>query len=192
MPVEDIRDALSGINNPDHNFEQYIGKIALEDLVAFLKTKPVNLNRFIDRETGKIYGEEQNGFFLYRANCASCHGYDGAFMLISIDGKDNYLSDLAFEDPWRMFHKIRFGHPDSEMPAMEEENWSLQNVADVLVYLRTLPQLREEHELEGIEIVRLDYSQQADLNLQIYFSGAIFLLVLIGAVITIRKSKPSS
>ena len=57
---------------------------------------------------------------------------------IDIDGAG--VSAIANDNPWETLHKIRFGHPGSEMPSSVESGWSTQDGADVLGYAQTLPE----------------------------------------------------
>ena len=85
-------------------------------------------------------GDISKGKNLYNAKCSSCHGMDGD----KIDFK--YKKDglqgvgwLAVENPQESIHKIRWGHPGSNMPSLiVDEKLTEQDAIDILTYTQSL------------------------------------------------------
>jgi hypothetical protein len=131
--------ALSGKNDPLHNFAQYMAISDLNDLVDFIKGGLVDDNQFINQQTlDVIGGDTTNGKKLYDGSCGTCHGPTGAAKDIVLDGKEVDLGTVAAIDPWRFLHKPRFGPPGTDMPlhAATSPAWTPQDGRDVLAYVQ--------------------------------------------------------
>lgn len=102
-----------------HNFGDYMGEYQLWSLAEFIVNGGVvNTNKYI-RVLGSAYnGNDTKGGMIYSGgflgmtdldridfDCQRCHGGTGT----GISGVDVFAS--AWQDPWRFFHKIRFGSP---------------------------------------------------------------------------------
>ena len=84
-------------------------------------------------ETG-VFSETdiaQKGEDLYKQECRSCHGPDGARINFGTAEAPIFLGNLS-DAPWRMVHLIRFGHLYVSAPDSDELGWSEQDVFDVL------------------------------------------------------------
>lgn len=189
---EDILAWLDGSRDANHNFARYINKTALDDLVAFLRTKQVDVALMIDYETRIALGNKENGELLYEQTCVACHGEDGRGRNFATISNPAFLGDVAWDDPWRTVHKIRFGHPASNMPAAENLGWTLQEVADVLAFLQELPTAieRPDPALESTQALAVRLEEQGDIKPVIYATIGIMLIILISAWISaLRKRK---
>jgi len=65
---------------------------------------------------------------------SACHGDDGREIVVD---ETLYMHDLARKNPWEYLHKVRFGHPGSEMLGTVDYQFSgldLQSAADVTKY----------------------------------------------------------
>ena len=80
------------------------------------------------------HGEE-----LYASSCAACHGSDGKALNFGDEQEPEYTGTLANDNPWEFLHKVRFGHPGTEMPSAVENGWTTEDAMDVLGYSQTLP-----------------------------------------------------
>lgn len=137
---EEIVAVLSGKVDSQHDFSPYIPEADLKALAHFLKTSLVNDNEYIDSKTFKVLGgDAANGKALYEAQCARCHGADGATLRFRFEGRDATLGTLALLDPWRFLHKTRFGTPGTEMVIGYDLGWTAQQGRDVLLYAQSLP-----------------------------------------------------
>jgi cytochrome c553 len=189
---EDIRAWLDGSRDANHNFTPYINNTALDDLVAFLRTKQVDVALMIDYDSRTALGNKENGEVLYLETCVSCHGENGKRRNFANATNPVYLGDVAWQDPWRAVHKIRFGHPASNMPASENLGWTLQEVADVLAYMQTLPTARPpiDPTLESTRAMAIRLEEQGEISPVIYATVAIMLIILVSAGISaLRKPK---
>lgn len=182
MPNQEILNWLNGTANPSHNFSAYLSPEAMLDLVAFLRTKQVNIALLVDYPTQRALGTSESGQPLYAVTCERCHGDDGSQLNFGSASQPVFIGDIGRLDPWRMIHKIRFGHPGSDMPASEALGWPLQDVADLLAYTQTLPlgQPPPTPQPGGVAVVTVDYSEQGDTTPIVIAAGAI-LLVILGA-----------
>lgn len=137
MSTSDLRKALNGKANSSHDFS-VMGDDAIDDTVNFLKAGTINDRQYIDYASKKATaGNSAAGKALYETTCVSCHGADGK--LIDFGDGDG-MGALSNGNPWETLHKIRFGHPGSDMPSGVLKGWSTQNAVDVLAYSQTLPE----------------------------------------------------
>ncbi len=126
-------------NNAEHDFSEYMSKSEILDLVKFLREGQVAIEPVIDNQ-GKGKGNSSHGKALYEAHCSDCHGSDGN----EIDFKANKeglqgVGWLANDNPQESIHKIRWGHPGSDMPSMTvDKNLSEQDSIDILTYSQSL------------------------------------------------------
>ena len=115
------------------------------DLILFVQQGQVDTARVIDSE-GKFLGDLPRGEQIYwsgigsNTSCLHCHGSDGMNTPPNATfGYDAYPGLVSNENPWEFLHKVRFGHPGSDMPASEAAGGTLQEVADVSAYCQGLP-----------------------------------------------------
>jgi mono/diheme cytochrome c family protein len=125
------------------------------DLVRFVRTGAVNLSARVDPDTGRSIGDAEEGANAFVLQCRSCHGARGTVvngLANSPQRSDSqYLGDLARQEPWRIFHKIRFGHPGSEsfltedgrplgiMPNALEADLPLSQITNLVSACQQLP-----------------------------------------------------
>jgi hypothetical protein len=125
--------------NAEHDFSEYLSKSQILDLVKFLREGQAAINHVIDSQ-GKGKGNSTHGKVLYEAHCSDCHGSDGN----EIDFKGNKegvqgIGWLTNDNPQESIHKIRWGHPGSDMPSMTlDKNLSEQDSIDILTYSQLL------------------------------------------------------
>jgi mono/diheme cytochrome c family protein len=135
LSITDITDILSGKSDAAHDFSKYIDAAGLNDLASFIKTAAINDNQFIDPLTYDVIGgDAAHGKTLFESACATCHGEDGAKIVMSFEGVQAGLGTLASIDPWRFLHKTRFGTPGTPMVIGYTLGWSPQDGRDVLLY----------------------------------------------------------
>ena len=135
-----LKDALQGKLDPQHDFSNYLDDAAMSDLANFLKTALIDDNEYIEPVTLKAKnGDATHGKQLYDQACAECHGKDGKLISFRFEGIDGYLGALAALDPWRFLHKTRFGTPSTPMVIGYDLGWTPQDGRDVLMYAQSLP-----------------------------------------------------
>ena len=126
-------------NNAEHDFSEYLSESQILDLVKFLREGQAAIDPVIDSQ-GKGKGNSTHGKVLYGTHCSDCHGSDGN----EIDFKDNKegvqgIGWLTNDNPQESIHKIRWGHPGSDMPSMAvDKNLSEQDSIDILTYSQLL------------------------------------------------------
>lgn len=181
--VDELVAALKGGANPAHDFTPYLDDASLNDLAGFLKDELVDDAQFIDPQTLAVKdGDAAHGKTLYDAQCATCHGADGATLPFRFEGSDATLGTLATVDPWRFLHKTRFGTPGTDMVIGYDLNWSAQDGRDVLLYAQSLPSgLEGGPESGALEGREGETAEQPGGPATSVFSG---ILTALGAVLT--------
>jgi thiosulfate dehydrogenase len=92
-------------------------------------------------EDGSVAGNPAQGKGLYGAHCTECHGEDGT----TLDFKKKEagvqgVGWLARANPQETLHKIRWGHPGSDMPsALIDGGLTDAQAIDILAYCSSLP-----------------------------------------------------
>jgi cytochrome c553 len=176
---EDVLAWLDGTNNPEHNFLFYTTSVALEDVIAFIRTQQIDMDLMIDPNTGGSLGDWEQGATIYSESCLACHGISGAKVNFGSQANPLFVGDLAEAEPWRTVHVIRFGTPGGHMPASEALGWSLGRVADVLAYAQTLPRGTPEYgSTLGDAIDPLEPERQGDIQPIIWGAFAMMAVVL--------------
>lgn len=106
------------LKDKNHQYQQVLPPQALEFLAAFVVEGQVDMNKYIEPESGEVAGADLNqGKRLYNRYCARCHGEDGRFLNFSGDpSAPEYVGTVAKGNPWEAWHKIRNGQPGSYMP----------------------------------------------------------------------------
>jgi len=99
------------------------------DMAHFVSTGMIDMDQYIDRQSGKSKGDAKKGRAYYDTICTRCHGMDGK--------KEAALGTRSKKNPWQVFHKIRNGQPMKEMPALFALDPQIS--ADILAYAQQLP-----------------------------------------------------
>ncbi len=138
MSLSELLDSLKGKANVNHDFSGIINDQSLTLLAKFIGGGGVtDISMYIDSTTKlAIGGDLANGNTLFKANCAMCHGVDGTAIPF---GPEEFVGTIAKDNPWEFIHKVRFGQPGSFMPAYIENDWTIQEIVDVLTFSQTLP-----------------------------------------------------
>lgn len=135
---DDIMGWLDGSSNPDHDFSDVMEPYALEALVTFISQEMTDITSYVSAD-GSVDGDPANGRELFNGTCAACHGLDGTTINFGDDEEPEYLGTVAAGNPWEFFHKVSFGQPGEPMPAGYGLGWSMQEFADIISYVQTLP-----------------------------------------------------
>jgi len=139
--TSDLTAILKGSVDPKHNFSTYLNDDQISALAAFLKVGAViDETQYIDYATKKPKSADASkGKQLYDSRCAACHGADGKMLNFGSAEAPEYVGTLALDNPWEFLHKVRFGNPGTAMPTGVEQQWSIQDMIDMLSHSQTLP-----------------------------------------------------
>ena len=102
------------------------------DLAMFVSKGQIRSESIIDTQSKAVKGDTAAGQSYFETVCANCHGLDGKW-----DDQIPPLGKLANDNPWEVLHKVSYGQPDEEMPALNAFGTSV--AVDILAYLQTLP-----------------------------------------------------
>lgn len=138
MSAEELTAWLDGTENPDHDFSPYFEESQFSMLVAFIQRGIVDRSPYIDDDKS-VKGDATHGESLFNSVCARCHGADGKNINFGDAAEPEYVGTVASDNPWEALHKGSFGQPGTHMPAGLNFGWTLQDIADLIAYLQTLP-----------------------------------------------------
>ena len=101
------------------------------DLANFVTRGQIDMDTYIDPQTGVAKGNADRYRGEFNLLCATCHGKNGNALLTGDD-----IGDVARENPWEALHKLRNGHPNEAMPALLVLDMGM--LVDILAYTQTL------------------------------------------------------
>ncbi|MEK6223012.1 MAG: c-type cytochrome [Chloroflexota bacterium] len=136
--VEEIIEAMNGGTNSGHDFSTVMAEQDLVDISFFIVETLVDSTEIINDDKSSK-GDAAAGENMYGDVCAKCHGPEGnAINFSSIDDPE-FLGHLAPDNPWEFVHKVRYGQPGWPMPSAIRNDWSIDEVINVLAYAQTFP-----------------------------------------------------
>lgn len=119
------------INDDVHGLANLMDDQDFADLALFINKGQVDMDKYIDRASKAPKGDKGKGQIYYETVCVNCHGAQGTKV------KDMDPLGKLMGNPWEIMHKILYGQPDEEMPALYA--FDHQVAADIMAYLTTLP-----------------------------------------------------
>ncbi|MEE8479074.1 MAG: c-type cytochrome [Candidatus Neomarinimicrobiota bacterium] len=133
----DIFNAIKGVGS-DHDLSAVLDDDDIWNLTSFIIDGLVDMSLYMTN--GVATGDAANGQVLYNANCAACHGADGnVYDFESGDAGIQGVGWLADDNPQETLHKIRWGHPGTEMPSgIVDRGFTDDETGDILAYTQTL------------------------------------------------------
>jgi thiosulfate dehydrogenase len=132
----EILAVLKGSTDPNHDYSAYMDEQALTDLALYVSEQQIDTAAVL-----AMSGNADNGKKLFTDNCVDCHGPEAIAINFHPDNAPEYPATIANEDPLEMLGKLRFGQPGMpDMPAGVDLGLTDQDFADMLAYLKTLPQ----------------------------------------------------
>lgn len=126
------------IRDETHALDGKLPDDAIEALSLFVAYGQVDTDLYIDRHTKKSIGDPASGGRIFLTTCTKCHGADGRDINFKDDKEPEYVGTVANENPWETLHKIRWGHPGSQMISLLF--LGLKDQLDVLSFCQTLPE----------------------------------------------------
>lgn len=85
-------------------------------------------------------GNTRTGSYIYSRNCTHmCHGSVGIGINFGDAENPEYVGTVAYNNPWEFIHKVRNGQPGTRMPSAIINDWSENDILDLLTFARTLP-----------------------------------------------------
>lgn len=134
---KDPADIHKIIMNDTHGFtHEMIPMEAMLWLATFVSKGQLDFRQYIKPDKAVI-GNADRGKQIFQNVCAACHGFDGKALNWGDDKEPGYVGTEAQGNPWEVLHKIRAGHPGSEMPSMIA--FPVEDQIDLLKYTQTLP-----------------------------------------------------
>lgn len=130
-----VVELLMDTNHQYHGTRWFKAPLDLQDLMDlanFVSHGQIDMDDYIDPRTGTAKGDPERRKDDFNVLCATCHGKDGKALATGND-----IGEVARKRPWEALHKIRNGHPNEAMPALQVLNMTL--LVDILAYAQTLP-----------------------------------------------------
>ena len=128
---------VQSLKGPDHQLGEHLSDGEMQAIALFVQEGLMDTDQVIDRASKKAKGDKAKGARIFVTVCAKCHGFDGKKINFGDEKEPEYLGTVAAGNPWETLHKIRFGQPGQNMPAMIA--FPLEMQVDVLAYAQTLP-----------------------------------------------------
>jgi mono/diheme cytochrome c family protein len=144
-PPAEILAALKGSTNPDHDFSTVMEEQDLVDLALFVSEGTIDVNQVFNAD-GTPKGVAADGKEKFEEICSDCHGPQGNAINFKTPGAPEFLAHPANENPKQFLHRTRFGVAVWPMPSAIENEFSDQDLANVIAYAQTLP---EESDVTG-------------------------------------------
>lgn len=125
------------LKDDTHAFGNMLSENDYDALSLFVSVGQIDADLYIDREDKKSIGDEANGGRIFLATCVKCHGVDGKKINFKDEKTPEYIGTVSNSDPWEVLHKIRWGHPGTQMISLIFLH--LKEQLDVLAFCQTLP-----------------------------------------------------
>ncbi len=125
------------LKDKTHSFGNRIPDSELEAISFFVAYGQIDMDLYIDRRTNKSIGDPVNGGRIYLSTCVKCHGEDGKEINFKDAKNPAYIGTVSNKNPWETLHKIRWGHPGSQMISLLFVN--LKEQLDALSFCQALP-----------------------------------------------------
>lgn len=134
---KDPAEIIGVLRNEIHGYTaDMIPDEAMARIAHFVSLGQVDVSQYIKPDK-TVIGDAEQGKAVFQNVCAACHGFDGRALNWGDSDSPGYVGTEAQGNPWEVLHKIRFGHPGVEMPALTA--FPIESAVDVLSYAQTLP-----------------------------------------------------
>ena len=170
---------LDGSINPEHDFSSFLSPTDLSDLSAFISRGMIAPAFIADLGTFEVQGTLNVGKDYYDQYCANCHGIEGEKINFGSTNNPAFIGDVAWINPWRIAHTLRYGHTNTNVPPASQIPLSFSQQIDLLAYSQTLPNARVIVPPQEQDI---DFDSQADTAPLAYLAIAMAALVFIAVI----------
>jgi len=186
QPEEGILPYLNGQINPNHNYSAYLDEQDMKDLSAFLSGGLTLPELIADWNTFQVQGTLEVGELNFQEYCSSCHGIEGEKINLNTAQNPVFLGDMAWSNPWRIAHNIRFGHPQTRIPPANLLGLSFSQQIDILAYTQTLPNALQ---IVAPEYLAIDFDLQASTEPLVFGALSIGTLIVIATWYTLKRQE---
>ncbi len=140
MTIDELVGVLKGETNKDHDFTRYLSEEDIADLALFQKHGTIDFMKLVNTDASLVGGDISKGNSFFSQNCMTeCHGPTGISINFGTDEKPEFIGTVAKKNPWEFIHKVRAGQPGTRMSSGIINNWSDEEIIDLLAYAQTLP-----------------------------------------------------
>ena len=122
---------VAAIKDDTHALADKMDEQDFADLALFISAGLVDMDRYIDRASKAPKGDKAKGQVYYETVCSNCHGATGTKV------KDMDPLGKLMGNPWEILHKIRYGQPKEQMPALVA--FDPQVAVDIMAYIAEFP-----------------------------------------------------
>jgi thiosulfate dehydrogenase len=130
-----LKDIVAILKDDIHQYGTLMSDAELTAIATFVSKAQID-TPFIDMKTKRVTGDAIAGGVVFQATCAKCHGLDGKLMNFKKLPKEVFIGDAVRGNPQEATHKVRFGHPGTDMTSFFVFKDSL--IADILAYAQDL------------------------------------------------------
>lgn len=128
---------ITTIRDKNHKYtKKMIDDTQAKALALFVTRGLLDMNLYIDSASKKVRGEAARGYPFFQTICAVCHGLDGKEINFGSSYEPEFVGTVANHNPWEALHKIRNGHPGTDMVSMRA--LPIQTQVDILAFIQTL------------------------------------------------------
>lgn len=131
MAGGDTAAVIAVLKSKEHGFSDKLSDTDMTDLANFVVYGLPDWAKYVGDDKS-VKGDAAQGKQVYGTICANCHGPDGK------EPKGMPPLGSLMGNPWEIMHKVLNGQPAETMPALRAVDHQIS--ADVLAYLKTLPQ----------------------------------------------------
>ncbi len=125
--------------NTAHDFSAYLTDDDIWALVKFLREGLIDAKSVFAAD-GSVAGDTAKGKVLFGPHCAQCHGAAGN--TLDFKGSTEGIQGVGWAangNPQETLHKIRWGHPGSDMPStVVDGGLSDADAIDILIHSQSL------------------------------------------------------
>jgi mono/diheme cytochrome c family protein len=122
---------VAAIKDDTHALADKMDEQDFADLALFISSGLTDMDKYIDRAAKAPNGDKAKGQVYYETVCSNCHGATGTKI------KDMPALGKLMGNPWEILHKIRYGQPKEQMPALVA--FDPQVATDIMAYIAELP-----------------------------------------------------